>query len=144
MLLGKQGARFPESAQVEATRGRFDRELLLYSFAYVLAAAFCLFWVEFAHASMAGPLCGNGIVDIGETCDDGNTNENDACLSDCQPARCGDGSVQTGVEQCDDGNAVENDGCDSRCRLSDGGTDAGRPLGHHASARNRQGGNGHA
>ena len=45
--------------------------------------------------------CGNGRIDSGETCDDGNTNDNDACTSACVPARCGDGVVQLGVEECD-------------------------------------------
>jgi len=27
--------------------------------------------------------CGNGFVDIGEVCDDGNTNSGDGCSSDC-------------------------------------------------------------
>ena len=27
--------------------------------------------------------CGNGIVDIGEQCDDGNTNDGDGCSADC-------------------------------------------------------------
>jgi cysteine-rich repeat protein len=45
--------------------------------------------------------CGNGRLDQGELCDDGNTNDTDACTSACKPARCGDGAVQFGVEDCD-------------------------------------------
>ncbi len=30
------------------------------------------------------PTCGNGVVDPGETCDDGNTNNGDGCSSTCQ------------------------------------------------------------
>jgi cysteine-rich repeat protein len=37
-------------------------------------------------------LCGNGKIDPGEECDDGNTNDNDACVS-CKVAVCGDGVV---------------------------------------------------
>jgi cysteine-rich repeat protein len=55
--------------------------------------------------------CGDGIVDIGEACDDGNKDDTDGCLSTCALARCGDGKVQAGVEQCDDGNADSSDGC---------------------------------
>ncbi|MDI7266707.1 MAG: hypothetical protein QME96_01780 [Myxococcota bacterium] len=47
--------------------------------------------------------CGNGTVDpgSGEGCDDGNTDDTDACLSDCTAASCGDGHVWAGVETCD-------------------------------------------
>ena len=38
----------------------------------------------------------------------------DACRSNCQPARCGDGVVDTG-EACDDGNTAAGDGCDAAC-----------------------------
>jgi cysteine-rich repeat protein len=60
--------------------------------------------------------CGNGFVDPGEQCDDGNTVENDLCTSACATPRCGDGIVQTG-EQCDDGNTVAGDGCNIVCQL---------------------------
>ncbi len=46
--------------------------------------------------------CGNGEVDNGEECDDGNDDNTDACVS-CNRPRCGDGFVQTGIETCDDG-----------------------------------------
>jgi cysteine-rich repeat protein len=43
-----------------------------------------------------GPTCGNGQVETGEQCDDGNTNSNDGCSSTCQtescPTECPDGS----------------------------------------------------
>src|SRR5262249_12248242 len=45
--------------------------------------------------------CGNGRIDTGEQCDDGNTIDTDACTSVCQNARCGDGAVEAGVEACD-------------------------------------------
>ena len=61
------------------------------------------------------PACGDRVVDLGEQCDDGNTNENDACKNDCTLNVCGDGFVHTGVEQCDDGNLVDGDGCDHTC-----------------------------
>ncbi|MFO0595291.1 MAG: DUF4215 domain-containing protein [Myxococcaceae bacterium] len=46
-------------------------------------------------------VCGDGILAAGETCDDGNTDDGDACLSTCDPARCGDGVVWRGRELCD-------------------------------------------
>ncbi|MGV8150497.1 MAG: hypothetical protein ACP5NV_02090 [Candidatus Woesearchaeota archaeon] len=49
-------------------------------------------------------VCGNGIVEEGEVCDDGNRNNNDACTGYCQTATCGDGLVwnqEGGTEECD-------------------------------------------
>jgi cysteine-rich repeat protein len=45
--------------------------------------------------------CGNGVLDTGEDCDDGNTVDTDACTSACQNAVCGDGVIHSGVEECD-------------------------------------------
>jgi cysteine-rich repeat protein len=47
------------------------------------------------------PGCGNGIVDPGEECDDGNHISTDNCI-DCKLATCGDGFVHAGVELCGD------------------------------------------
>lgn len=46
-------------------------------------------------------VCGNGTVDPGEECDDGNCTQTDAC-NNCMNAYCGDGVVGPG-EMCDDG-----------------------------------------
>ena len=53
------------------------------------------------------PVCGNGAIEEGEVCDDGNTADNDYCSADCLSATgsCGDGAVQSN-EDCDDGNAA--------------------------------------
>ncbi len=59
--------------------------------------------------------CGDGIVDPGEACDDGNFDNSDACLEDCELAICGDGYVHVGVEPCDDGNLIDDDHCTSEC-----------------------------
>ena len=45
--------------------------------------------------------CGNGRLDTGEQCDDGNTIDTDACTAVCTNARCGDGAIESGVEVCD-------------------------------------------
>lgn len=45
--------------------------------------------------------CGNGVVDGGEECDDGNTIDSDACTSVCRSATCGDAVAYDGVEDCD-------------------------------------------
>lgn len=48
------------------------------------------------------PMCGNGIVEEDEACDDGNEAGSDSCV-DCARARCGDGEVWIGEEECDEG-----------------------------------------
>jgi len=83
----------------------------------------------------AGPICGNGQLDTGEFCDDGNTKPGDGCSGLCrlepnydcstpgQPCVstvvCGDGKI-TGGEGCDDGNQKSNDGCSSNCNVEPG------------------------
>jgi len=61
-------------------------------------------------------LCGNGIVEGSEQCDDGNTRNDDGCSNLCTVSVCGNGVVEPG-EQCDDGNTVSGDGCETTCRL---------------------------
>ncbi len=61
------------------------------------------------------PTCGDGVVDAGEACDDGNASNNDACLDTCEEATCGDGYVWDGVEECDDGNTNDDDACLNSC-----------------------------
>jgi cysteine-rich repeat protein len=64
------------------------------------------------------PVCGNGLTEGGEQCDDANTTNGDGCSATCQlegPA-CGDGSVQA-PESCDDGNTVNGDGCSNTCQV---------------------------
>ena len=89
--------------------------------------------------------CGNGVIDPGETCDDGvapsqktGTNAvNTGCSALCQieanwncptagqPCTyvgvCGNG-VLTSNKQCDDGNTTNGDGCSSSCQLETGWT----------------------
>lgn len=55
--------------------------------------------------------CGDGIMDSGEACDDGDDDNTDACPSTCEVATCGDGHVWAGHESCDDENDVDDDGC---------------------------------
>ena len=66
--------------------------------------------------------CGDGIVDIGEECDDGADNSSsrpDACRTDCRKPACGD-SVKDRGEGCDDGNAWGGDGCTPACAVETG------------------------
>ncbi|MSP63502.1 MAG: DUF4215 domain-containing protein [Myxococcales bacterium] len=77
---------------------------------------------------LAGPRCGNGILEPGEACDDANAIDTDACRNGCVKARCGDGVLHLGVEFCDDGNTTDGDACKGNCgppRCGDGVLDAG-------------------
>lgn len=58
-------------------------------------------------------VCGNGIIETGEKCDDGNVVGGDECPADCKDP-CGNGVVEGG-EKCDDGNAINGDGCSDHC-----------------------------
>ncbi len=87
-----------------------------------------------------GPVCGDGIVETGEQCDDGNTMPGDGCNGVCQVengyvcpaaggkcvliATCGNGVLDPG-EGCDDGNLKPGDGCSSACQVE---------LGWHCSS----------
>ena len=86
--------------------------------------------------------CGDGVLALGiETCDDGNTVDNDDCTNLCRSPNssdtlidlaraafkagpigfCGDG-IRNGFESCDDGNLDDTDPCSSSCRLNSSGT----------------------
>jgi fibro-slime domain-containing protein len=88
--------------------------------------------------SFDGPppsVCGDGLLEFGESCDDGNTMSGDGCSSTCvvephyscpTPGKpcvhdviCGDGILE-GTEQCDDGNTKNGDGCSSTCSVECG------------------------
>ncbi len=76
--------------------------------------------------------CGDGVLQPGERCDDGNGASGDGCSHDCLTVEqdfvcgapgqacvlsvvCGDRLV-TGDELCDDGNVTGGDGCSADCR----------------------------
>jgi fibro-slime domain-containing protein len=80
-------------------------------------------------------ICGDGVINGTELCDDGNAVAGDGCSpscrlepgfactrqmtmpnSVCHPTHCGDG-VKEGFEQCDDGNVVPYDGCSPSCTV---------------------------
>ncbi len=79
--------------------------------------------VDCAPDAAITPVCGNGIVEAYELCDDGNDNEETDECSRCDinsayiNSRCGNG-VREGQEQCDDGNMINGDGCSNYCTWS--------------------------
>lgn len=87
--------------------------------------------------------CGDGILTLGEACDDGNTRSGDGCRADCRQSEpgyacsppgspcqelviCGD-SILSPSEQCDDGNAKDGDGCSAHCLFETGYKCSGSP-----------------
>ncbi|CAM9090527.1 unnamed protein product [Phaeothamnion confervicola] len=75
-------------------------------------------------------VCGNGIIEAGEACDDGNTRYGDGCNSQCaigvnwhchgEPSkcyRCGN-AIKDPYEKCDDGNNNMGDGCSPTCTVA--------------------------
>ncbi|CAE7559633.1 GAT1 [Symbiodinium natans] len=91
-------------------------------------------------------VCGDGLLVLGEECDDGNVATGDGCGpnclleqqgTSCPPtsdgnggvcrATCGDG-VRGPVEECDDGNAFGGDGCSATCQVERGFTCSGGGL----------------
>ncbi|WP_434418999.1 hypothetical protein [Nannocystis pusilla] len=67
--------------------------------------------------SDSAPACGNGELEPGELCDDGNALDGDVCEADCAftpDAACGNGEVDAG-EECDDGNDDATDACTDTC-----------------------------
>lgn len=65
------------------------------------------------------PECGNGALEDGEQCDDGDNLSGDGCSSVCEiepEDECGDGALSAG-EGCDDGNTINGDGCSSSCAI---------------------------
>ena len=72
--------------------------------------------MQFIIAGKLEAICGDGIIEQGEQCDDGNTQSGDGCSATCQKeAVCGNGVVEKG-EQCDDGNTQSGDGCSATCQ----------------------------
>jgi len=69
------------------------------------------------------PYCGDGVPDPGEACDDGG--DSDACTAQCE-IKCGNGVVDSPDEICDDGSLnsdTEADACREDCTLPSCGDD---------------------
>ena len=65
--------------------------------------------------------CGDGIVQLGEACDDGNIVDGDGCNRTCTSIEiCGNQIVDVAREEvCDDGNVIDRDGCSGNCKSSE-------------------------
>ena len=68
-------------------------------------------WNNWSECQQQGS-CGNGILEAGEVCDDGNSNNNDACTNVCQLNVCGDGFINPATESCDLGAESNGDLCE--------------------------------
>ena len=74
---------------------------------------------------MGNAVCGDGVVEGEEACDDGNSVDDDGCRNACREALCGDGIVRTdlepgaeGFEACEDSNSIDEDACTNGCQLA--------------------------
>jgi cysteine-rich repeat protein len=66
-------------------------------------------------------VCGDGVVEGDELCDDANLDNTDSCLDTCVPYSCGDGWKHAVLEACDDANNDNTDDCinkDGQCLLA--------------------------
>ena len=86
--------------------------------------------VQLNAATAAAQVCGDGLLEGLEACDDGNTSSGDGCDASCMAVEngwawsdgrrspcdevCGDGLL-LGMEVCDDGNTSSGDGCNASC-----------------------------
>lgn len=87
-------------------------------------------------------VCGNNILEQGESCDDGNTFDGDGCSAMCtQEGFCGNNILEPG-EECDDGNYQPGDGCDAECNAEDGCGNGILDVGEGCDDDNRVSGDG--
>ncbi len=111
---------------------------------FVLPAAFLALTLSACGSSSQPPnpaaVCGNGAIEAGEACDDGNTALGDGCTAAClvqpgwtcsgQPsaciATCGNGALDAN-EECDDGDRASGDGCSASCAVEPGYSCSGAP-----------------
>lgn len=68
--------------------------------------------------TLAPVLCGNGVLNGAEECDDGNVTNGDGCSAQCtkEGPTCGNGILEA-LEECDDGNTISGDKCSAACKI---------------------------
>jgi cysteine-rich repeat protein len=90
-----------------------------------------------------GPPCGDGLIDPGEDCDDGNNTSGDCCSATClaEPdgGSCDDGEACTGTDQCASGACVgtpvvDGSPCTDGSQCTDDGCVSGACVGVPAPA----------
>jgi cysteine-rich repeat protein len=86
----------------------------------------------------AGMTCGNGKLDLGETCDDGNQVDGDACPADCLLPGCGNGKLDP-QETCEPPGSAT---CDLQCRKVTGCGNGVVEAGEACDDANHQAGDG--
>lgn len=66
----------------------------------------------------SAPVCGNGVIEGNEACDDGNTQSGDYCSTTCSKVigSCGDGRIQFSAEACDTGGSCQAQFCSADCQ----------------------------
>ena len=93
-----------------------------------------------AEVRVGPPICGDGVINGGEECDDLGTAAGDGCSATCtvedgwecdgEPSVCapicGDGLIE-GAEECDDSGTDAGDGCSATCTVEDGWECTGEP-----------------
>jgi len=109
-----------------AATGKEKKKYIIILIGFIVGIGLGLLFASFATAEEL--VCGNGVIENNELCDDENGINNDGCSSSCkielgwfcngEPSDCipicGD-ELLKGTEQCDDGNTLNGDGCSSTC-----------------------------
>jgi len=95
--------------------GLVEARVMIRAFVVVLS-------VGLAHPAWADDapgVCGDGVVDSGEQCDEGG--DTATCNANCTLPTCGDGYLNlVAGEECDDGNHATGDGCTATCHVESG------------------------
>jgi len=99
-----------------------------------------------ASTTLTLSICGNEIVDVGESCDVlgetgvySQTIAGRQCTPQCQfGPYCGDGILQTAFdEECDDGNNDDGDFCSASCKIEPAGSGGGGSSGGNSGGGSR-------
>jgi cysteine-rich repeat protein len=127
--------------QPDDSGGNQDCGALYSPFGYAWDDNNCSTAFDYLCEMTVNPVCGNGVKDNAEACDDGDTSSGDGCSATCTVESgwsctgtapsicsgvCGNGII-TADEDCDDGNTSNGDGCSSICAVQSGWSCTGTP-----------------